>query len=288
LTANPDANGRTLTPATVVELLATRGPVAGVKGQEFEISNETILIERSANDPLQFMVSALRNDQLPAVAEDGVTRALDLDENQDLAEQTHVRFSSKDPRVVLVVRTARTPGHIQASNAFSRMIDTGITLVALGQPDPTSLVRQSDGVVDLTVKYSPDKHDLDAIATSATLHRSAEMLTALSDVEAVSITLHARTTQERRGMRGLAIRIGDALTQIGTTASPGITARIVTEDNRYELVNLLEDQLVRRISTPIPQGAPRTLDPISIGGCMDQALSELMTPIGVALASIPE
>jgi hypothetical protein len=264
-------------------------PEGGDSGAEYELSGNKLLLEGVPGVPDALTVSNLRDDALIAVAQGGHTRPIELEDDEEVALQTHVRLLPGQPgfqkRVAGLIRSNVTPGHGQVASLLSKACGEDIYLAPLLRDDPTSLVRLSTGVTKIDFRYAEDQASVLGIGTDG-MRRSAAGIAGIDGVSEVEMSIHyEQNAYERARLKSIEIaeRLGEFVGR-----KPSVKSTILDENGRKQVVDLVEDQLSRRVSRQIPDGESRTLSSTTAAALIVEAYDALFNPISVSLASLAE
>jgi hypothetical protein len=278
-------------PADPIPLLMSAAPAAGGQGVTIKQGKREYLVERSVDGYDALMISSLRAEALFAVARDGVTHPLDLDDDETIAMQTHIVFLpgiDEQRRVVGLIRSNVTPGYLQVSNVLtelSRSVEalTGVNtmLHPLVRDDPAAMVRISESATKLTVRFAEDQANVLA-AASTVLGENGQRIARMTGIRDVEVSL--RFTED--GGVGWRERIADLANAIGEMVGtkPAARASIIDEDGQSQIVDLLSDELVRKATVDVPDDEPRTLSPETAANLIAKAYNDMVAAISNSVA----
>jgi len=266
-----------------IPALMASAPAEGAIGTAIEMGSRSYLVERGAVGCNALMISNLRDEALFAVAQGGVTHPIDLEEDEQIAMQTHVAFLPGvdiQTRIVGMIRSNVTPGYQQVGNVLSRILADDVVLYPLMRDDPAAMVRISETAKQLTIRFAQDQANVLA-AASTVLEDNSKRIAEMTGIRDVELTLRF-TEDGGTNWRGRIVDLAEAIAGIGVN-KPSAKASIVDEDGLTQIVDLIADDLTRRVERPIEDGEPRTLSADTAADMIYDAYNVMLPAISNSL-----
>jgi hypothetical protein len=215
------------------------------------------IVEKHHARPLHTSVSTVRHDNLPLRERRGHTSALDLASDENLAEPTHVIVFGE--RILAVVRSQNTPGHITTSAVLSKRVAMELAFVPILRPEVEALIVNSIGVTHLDLRVAGTSFSAAAASAGDPVEGVRQLMSRFSGAATATVGVSARTGPDRQRMRSWLVR---QLSQ-GFTNDDGVQAaraRVIDRDGQTQMVDLLEDQIAHSVTVET-EAITRHLDP---------------------------
>jgi hypothetical protein len=200
------------------------------------------VVSFSNGDPAPFSLYRVRRDRLPNEERHGKILQLELDDESNLAEGTHLIFFERN--IVGVCSFKETPGRAAICSYIESILPhRSVRLEPILRREAMALLEQADRLLSATVKVVAS--NADALAQVApSLTEASHALTQATNSRAVTFTLFAgETDQQQSGFKQSILRTFGRIADDDNAEVETLKVEYISEETGKDVVDLLGDDL---------------------------------------------
>lgn len=208
---------------------------------------ETLVEVHHRGGSPQVGASSVRNDNLPFVLRHGASSGepLDIDSRDRLLEPSYLTFLPN--RIVAFVRGTATPGHRASAISIARVANVAIQLDPIINPDVLLMIQRGQAVASIDLTVAAGSVDQAAFVDDP-VAAASQLAANVGGTQTVSVALRASDPGSRRRLRTTLLHL---LERRGTADLESANVGLFTQDGVYEVVDLLEQDLVTRMNVEV-------------------------------------